>query len=88
MFRKENSSFRRTMLKPLAASLLMGAAAFGAYAVLDRFIGSQKLCCLGAICAAGLVYLVLVVVLKVITLDDCALLPKGDKIAKLLRIQK
>ena len=81
-------SFRRTMLKPLAASLLMGAAAFGANAVLSRFLGSQKLCCLGAICAAGLVYLVLVVVMKVITLDDCALLPKGDKIAKLLRIQK
>ncbi len=81
-------SFRRTLLKPIVASALMGAAAYGAYAVISRVIGSQKLCCLGAICAAGLVYLVLVLVMKIITLDDCALLPKGDKIAKLLRIEK
>ena len=81
-------SFRRTLLKPIVASALMGAAAYGAYAVISRVIGSQKLCCLGAICAAGLVYLALVIVMKIITLDDCALLPKGDKIAKLLRIEK
>lgn len=81
-------SFRRTMLKPLAASVIMGAAAFGAYALASRLIGLQMLRCLGAICAAGLVYLVLAVVMKLITLDDCALLPKGDKIAKLLRISK
>ncbi len=81
-------SFRRTLLKPIVASALMGAAAYGAYAGISRFIGSQKLCCLGAICAAGLVYLVLVIVMKIITLDDCALLPKGDRIAKLLRITK
>ena len=84
----ELPSFRRTMLKPIIASALMGAAAFGAYAVLSRVIGSQKLCCLGAICAAGVVYLALVVIMKIITKDDCALLPKGDKIARLLRIEK
>ena len=37
---------------------------------------------------AGAVYLALVLVLKVITREDCALLPKGDKIARLLRIQQ
>ena len=81
-------SLRRTLIKPVIASALMGAAAYGAYAVLGRVIGSQKICCLGAIGAAGLVYLLLVVVMKIITLDDCALLPKGDKIAKLLRIKE
>ncbi len=81
-------SFSRTMLKPLAAALLMGAAAFGSYPLLGKIIGSQRLCCLGAICVAGVIYVVLVVVMKVITMDDCRLLPKGDKIAKLLRIKE
>ena len=40
------------------------------------------------ICVAGLAYVALVVFMKIITLDDCALLPKGDKIAKLLRVRK
>jgi hypothetical protein len=31
-------------------------------------------------------YVVMVVVLKVITRSDCMLLPKGEKIAKLLRL--
>ena len=84
----ELPSFRRTMLKPIIASAVMGAIAYGAYAVLSRIIGSQKLCCLGAICVAGAVYVLLVVVMKIITLDDCKLLPKGDKIAKLLRVTK
>ena len=35
---------------------------------------------------AGVVYVILVLVLKIITRDDCRLLPKGDKIAKFLRI--
>ncbi len=70
-------SFRRTLLGPIVASAIMGGAAFGAYALISRVIGSQKLCCLAAICAAGAVYVVLVVVMKLITLDDCALLPKA-----------
>ncbi len=81
-------SFTRTMLRPLLAALLMGAAAFGSYQLLQKLLSSLTLSCLGAICAAGLVYLVLVVLLKVITADDCKLLPKGDKIAKLLRIKE
>ena len=35
---------------------------------------------------AGIVYVILVLLLRVITADDCRLLPKGDKIARLLRI--
>jgi len=33
------------------------------------------------------VYFVFVIVLRAITKDDCMLLPKGEKIAKLLRIR-
>ena len=40
-----------------------------------------------AIAVAGVVYLVLVIALRAISRDDLALMPKGDKIAKLLRIR-
>ena len=45
------------------------------------------LCCFGALLVAVIVYALLVIVLKAITYDDCMLLPKGDKIAKILRIR-
>ena len=38
------------------------------------------------ILGAAAVYAVLVMVLKVITKEDCSLLPKGEKIARILRI--
>ena len=37
--------------------------------------------------AAGVVYVILVVALRVITYDDCMLLPAGEKIAKILRVR-
>lgn len=39
-----------------------------------------------AIAVAGVVYLVLVVALRAISRDDLALMPKGDKLARLLRL--
>jgi stage V sporulation protein B len=41
---------------------------------------------LAAIAVGGVVYLVLIVVLRAISKDDLALMPKGDKLAKLLHI--
>jgi len=73
------------LLKPLLASVLMGAVAYMVNGFLQPF--SAKLACVAAIGAAGLCYLVLVIALRVITYDDCQLLPKGEKIAKILRIR-
>jgi len=74
------------LLKPLLASALMGAVAYMVHGFLSgRFSGA--LSCLAAIAAAGVCYLILVVSLRVITYDDCQLLPKGEKIAKILRIR-
>ena len=75
-----------TMLKPLLAAAAMGLAAFMACDVLTNFL-PQKLGCLLAIVIAGAVYAVFVVVLRIITPDDIALLPGGEKIAKILRIK-
>ena len=40
----------------------------------------------GSIVLGGLVYGVLVLVLRIVSRDDLSLMPKGDKIAKLLHI--
>ena len=41
----------------------------------------------GSIVLGGLVYGVLVLVLRIVSRDDLSLMPKGDKIAKLLHIR-
>jgi stage V sporulation protein B len=74
------------MFKPLLAALLMGAAAWGVRFGLERLGMRNLIVVAGAIAAAGVAYLVLVLVLRIITMEDCKLLPKGDKIAKILRI--
>ena len=88
MARKKTIDLRslKGLLKPLLASVLMGAVAYMVHGFLsDRISGSVS--CLAAIAAAGVCYLILVVTLRVITYEDCQLLPKGEKIAKILRIR-
>lgn len=78
----------RTILKPLAASALMGAAVWAGYGLLTGplHLGS-RLATLCAIAVGVVVYLVLVLCLRVLSKEDLALMPKGDKIAKILKIR-
>ena len=78
----------RNLIRPLLASALMGAATFMVYRVLAHYLPSVKLACLAALVFAVCVYLVLAVALRCITYEDCMLLPKGEKIAKILRIRQ
>ena len=87
-------------LKPLAASAVMGGAAWVVYSVLARLLSSvpegaqeavlswkgNAVAAVAAIVVAVTVYAVLVVSLRAISRDDLALMPKGDKIARLLRL--
>lgn len=75
------------LLKPLMAGALMGAVAYMANGFLSVYIGGT-LACLLAICVAAAVYFVLVYALRIITYDDCMLLPGGEKIAKILRVSR
>lgn len=75
----------RAVAKPLVASGVMAGAAWASYGLLHRFLGNA-LSTLGAIGVGVLVYAVLVLVLGTITKEDLALMPKGEKIAKFLRI--
>lgn len=76
-----------TLWRSLIASAVMGVAAFGSYRLLMGFFASYALCGLAAIAVAVVVYFILVILLKALTREDCLLLPKGEKIANILRIQ-
>lgn len=80
-------------LKPLTASALMGGAAWAVYGLLARLLGGDELgrtgnalAVLAAIGVAMVIYLVLIAALRAISKDDLALMPKGDKLARLLRL--
>ena len=78
--------YGRVFFKPLAASVLMGLSAWGSYGLLNRFLGNS-LSTIGAIFVGVVVYAILVLALQILTREDLALMPKGDKIAKILKIQ-
>ena len=76
----------QNLLKPAVASILMGVVAFGVNRLCLALDLPLVLRTAASIGLAAIFYVFLVLVLKIITRDDCRLLPKGDKIAKLLRI--
>ena len=79
-------SVLRAAAKPMLASLVMAGAAWASYGLLHRFLGNS-LSTMGAILVGVLIYAILVLALRTITREDLALMPKGDKIAKILKIQ-
>ena len=78
----------KNIIRPGLASAIMGAATFMVYRVLSNAISSWKLACLLSLAFAVVLYAVLVIALRCVTYEDCMLLPKGEKIAKILRIRK
>ena len=81
-------------LKPLAASAIMGAGAWATYGLMSKVLGGAEAlsrtgnaaATLGAIGVAVVIYFALVIALGCISRDDLSLMPKGDKIARLLRL--
>ena len=69
--------------KPLAASVVMGGAAWAVYGLGVGLLGNT-LALMAAIGVAAAVYLVLVLALRAVSRDDVMLMPKGEKIAKIL----
>lgn len=78
-------SFFSLFAKPVIASVVMGGAAWATYGLLNGVVGNT-VATLAAVLIAVAVYAVLIVALKTLTRDDLSLMPKGDKIARLLRI--
>ena len=77
--------YTRVFAKPMVAAGVMGMAVWAAYGLVSRFMGNT-LSTMAAICVGVVVYAVLVVALKAISREDLSLMPKGDKIARLLRL--
>ena len=83
----EKPRITASLLRSLLPAALMGAVAFGSWFGL-KYVGvtSRLILCGGPIALAVVVYLVCAVMCKSITREDCMLLPKGARIAKLLRL--
>ena len=82
---KPAPSLLRAAIKPVLAAAIMGVAVWGVYDLLSWRL-PYALACVLAIGAGGVAYLALALLLRIITRDDCDLLPKGDAIARLLRV--
>ena len=79
----------RNILRPVLPAAVMGLAVYGVYHLMLQVMGadaSRIILCGVPIGVGAAVYVVLVVLFKAITKEDCRLLPKGDKIARLLRL--
>ena len=81
-------NYLKLFAKPVVATILMGIAAHYSFVWLTASLGmSQKIAVLDAILLAAIVYGILVLALRMITKEDLAVVPKGEKIAKILRIR-
>ena len=79
----------KNLLKPAIPALIMGVVVFFCYRGLVAVLGidgSRVILCGAPIAVGALVYFVCVVLMKSITREDCLLLPKGAKIARLLHL--
>ena len=81
------------LIKPLISSVLSAAAAFAVNGILNHFIGDysissvltgQNISTIIAVCAAVLVYAVALLLTGSLQKSDITMLPKGEKIAKVL----
>lgn len=79
----------KNLLRPVLPVTVMGVVVWLCNFGLTKLLGpdgSRVILCGAPIAVGGLVYLVAVAKFKSITAQDCALLPKGEKIAKFLKL--
>jgi stage V sporulation protein B len=91
----EKPNIASITIRPVICTAIMGAGAYGVYGLMRKFIytalGGGRIAliiCLGAaILIAVIIYAVLIIALRAVTKDDVLLLPKGEKIASMLKIK-
>lgn len=79
-----NLNINSIFIKPLIAALICALSAWGASFVITRLGYSIKLSCLVGIVVAVPVYVIALLFTRSISKNDVLMLPKGEKIAKLL----
>ncbi len=78
-------NFVSVFVKPFIAALFCGVGAFlGNYLLTDVMGIESRLTTLVAVCCGGVFYAVAIVLVKGIAKDDLDMIPKGEKIAKVL----
>ena len=82
----EIPSVVRMGIRPLLASVIMGAVSYPVYLLLTRFM-REKFAVIPVILLAILVYLVAAVFTKAITREEIVQLPKGEKLADKLHLK-
>ncbi len=75
---------RRVFLKPFIASAICALSAMGSYYLLSRVLGEGKSVTLLSIMIAAVIYFFTLFLIGGLTKTDILLLPKGEKIYKLL----
>ena len=91
----ERPKLGKIFLKPIINSALMGAAAWLVYPAMLELLGAGPepermttiIAMLPAIAIAVVVYGVMTIMTKAITMEDMKLIPKGEKIGKILHIK-
>ena len=77
----------KNLIRTFLAAVIMGIFVFAAFTGLKIFGISSRIILCGLPIAVGvLAYAIAAVKIKVVTREDCLLLPKGEKIAKLLKL--
>ena len=77
----------KQFVKPIVATAIMSVATYLSYEALLNLLSSGTLAMMGSVVVAVAVYAVMVYFLKIVTWDDCQLLPKSETIARLLKIK-
>ena len=88
---EEKPSYFGYFFKPVFASAVMGVACWACFGLVSGFLGEgylmRALATMASIGVAVVIYLVLVIALRIITREDLKMIPKGEKIARLLHIR-
>lgn len=80
---KLNLSFSKFILKPITATTMMAICSYAIYLLLNCII-AEKLATIFAILFAIIIYIFAVIVLKIFTKEEVAMIPYGQKIYKIL----
>ena len=78
-------NIKKIFVLPMIASVIMGVCAYFVYQTMHKISGSNLISLIIAIIIAACVYGVLVLRLGVLTKEDIEAMPKGKKLAKLLK---
>ena len=78
-----NLTFKKFVLKPLFATIIMGICSYFVYLQLSGII-IERMATIIAIVVAVIIYVISVVVLRIFTKEEIKMLPAGEKIVKIL----